>query len=152
MRKIYCIVTLLLLLSLVACSSDEKRGPSEDVVMTGDALELIDKARVAYINHDINGMQKYYTQDGYAAMVRDVKKFESVELTFTPRWVDIDTQGELQVQIAWEGTWNLGEEIIEKREGIVTFIISKKPYLISGQKMTSPFAQPSLDTLNKRQF
>jgi thioredoxin-related protein len=150
MKKIFLACLLIVLVSMAACSSDEKRGPSEDVVMTKDAFELIENARQEYVAKDIKGMQKYYTENAYKAMVRDVKRFESVELKFTPRWVDINPKGEIQVQVAWEGTWHLGEDLKDERDGIVTFTITGKPYKISGQQMTSPFAQPSLDTLNKR--
>jgi hypothetical protein len=155
MRKIFLVCFLIVFAFLSACASDEERGPTEDVKMTGNAFELIEKARMAYVDQDVQAMKNYFTEGAYADMVRDVKKFERVELTFTPRWVDIKPGGELQVQVAWEGTWYLGadikgEDTKEELDGIVTFMLSGKPYRISAVKMTSPFAQPDIAVLNRR--
>ncbi len=151
MRKILTgIMPVVILALLSACATDGERGPSEDVILTDEAFRVVERARETYVQKDIQGLKEYFTDEGYSLMVRDVKKFESVELKFTPRWVEIKPDGTVHLQVDWEGSWRLREDWTEERDGIVTFILLRNR--IKDMKMTSPFGQPEISSPEERRF
>jgi hypothetical protein len=144
MKRTAVFLLALLTLVLSSCATEEKRGPSEDVLLTDRALEVVEHVRAVYARGDVKAMKPLFTEEGYSRMVRDVKKFESVELEFTPRWVEIKADGAVHVQVVWEGTWDLGDNWVEVRDGMVTFVLEPGKWLIRDLKLTSPFGQPDI--------
>lgn len=127
-------------LLLSACAK-EVRQPSEDSLMALEAFDLMDTIRQAYEVKGFKAMAKYCTEAGYKQISEGIKGFDSVELEFTPRWVDIEG-GVLRLKVSWEGKWEVKGETT-KEHGLAVFELKGEPFKLSRILRGSPFVYPA---------
>jgi hypothetical protein len=133
-------VLLLTMLLVAACTTKEKR-PSPDSLLSVEAFGIANGMKDAYVEKDFRRLEKYCTKEGYDSILRDIRKFESVELEFTPRWVEIKKDGDLYLNVSWSGTWKLKNDIAHER-GMAVFVLVGKPLRLSRIIRGSPFNRP----------
>ncbi|GAB4388739.1 MAG: lipoprotein [Thermodesulfovibrionales bacterium] len=137
-RKI--LIIALVVLAAAACSKKEVKRDSLDSRLAREAFEAAEELRKSYVAKDFGGMREHATQEAYDAIVRDVKRFESVELSFTPRWVEIEGDAVILYE-AWKGTWKTGDEAREAR-GLAVFEMKGTPLKLTGILRGNPFDEP----------
>lgn len=134
-------LVVLMAIMTAGCSSDIKL-PTEDSLIAMKALELVEGIRTAYANKDFSSMARFSTHDTYRGITGGLKSFDSAELRFTPKWVEINREGDaVEILVAWKGLWVVDEETT-KKDGTVLFSFSGDPLKISSIKRLSPFSQP----------
>ncbi len=136
------IIILVLIAAMAAgCSSDAKK-PTEDSLIAMEALNMVEGLRVAFQMRDFSSMARYCTRDAYKGITEGLKSFDTAELVFTPKWVEINRDGDaVEMLVAWKGTWKTGEETTEK-DGTVLFSIGGDPLKVRKIARFSPFGQP----------
>lgn len=140
MRRIPFIVFAIGLLFLSSCETGEVKPRSEDSEMAQEAFSIIESMRTFYVNRDIESMSGDMTDEGFKELKKGLKKFDSVELRFTPRLVEISDTG-FTVNVSWEGKWKDGGRIKEER-GMAVFEMTGNPLKVDAIQRANPFARP----------
>jgi hypothetical protein len=136
----YAVQVLVVIVLLVSCGKKEVRPVSQESKIAQEAIGLAETIRNAYIKNDRETLEKHATRDGYRELIGAIKSFDSVELTFTPTWVDIDNSV-VSLHISWKGTWVVGGKRTEER-GIAVFVLEGKPLKLAQIQRENPFRQP----------
>ena len=134
---------LLLLLAgamLVSCGKKEVKQVSHESKMTMEAFALAETIKNAFIVNDNITLKKNSTESGYKDITANAKVFDSVEITFTPRWVDIENN-QLHVNISWKSTWIVSGRSIAER-GMAVFVMEGTPLKVSSILRANPFIYP----------
>ena len=143
MRRLLCIILATAALAAFAagCSSDAKK-PTEDSIIAMEVMDLVENLRTAYVAKNFSSMARFSTNEAYRTIAGALRSFDSVELAFTPKWVEINRDGDaVDMLVAWEGKWVTGEET-QDRDGSVLFSFEGKPLKLKEIKRLSPFNQP----------
>jgi hypothetical protein len=129
------------LASFAACSKKEvKKQPTPEVKTTGEAFSLLEGLRKAYVEKNDGEMKALSTEQGYAELKKDIKPFDTAELKFSPRWVEIKA-GTVTVNVSWEGLWRSGGKETSER-GMAVFELAGTPLKFNGALKGSPFIYP----------
>lgn len=140
LRKL-CYLFPLLLIFVAACGGKkEVKQVSQESKISQEAFSLAEKLCAAYVKKDFSTVQELSTSDGYGAFIKSIKHFDSVDLTFTPRWVEIE-KSVVNLNVAWKGTWTVGEETVSER-GMAVFLLEGKPLKLSRIIRGNPFKYP----------
>lgn len=125
----------------VGCSREEvKKQPSPEVKSANEAFSLLDELKKAYLEKNEGAMKALSTENGYRELRENIKPFDSAELKFSPRWVDI--KGEtVTLNVSWEGSWRSQGAEREER-GMAVFELTGKPLKFNGALKGSPFIYP----------
>lgn len=146
MLRKFLLLIILLLTGLIptACGTQEKR-PSQDVLLAKDAFGHLERLRQAYSARDMAALEHLCSQSAYTALRQEMKEFKSVSLEFQNKWVDIKSDGTLEVQVAWMGEWFTGGEngSLISDSGRATFVLSGRALKLMGVHGSDPFAGPS---------
>jgi hypothetical protein len=130
------------LLLLVACGGKEVRQPPEEALVAKEAIAVAEDLRNAYVHRNFQAMRRYATEEAYSDIIRNIKKFRSVELEFTPRWVEVNQDAtEVTLNVSWSGTWTLDGKK-ESLKGMAVFSLTGKPLKLAGVLRGSPFVEP----------
>ena len=78
---------------VVGCSSNKKE-PTEDSLIAMEALDMVESLRAAYVKRDFSSMARYCTRDTYKRITGRLKSFDTAELKFTPKWIEINRDGD----------------------------------------------------------
>ncbi|MEW6067723.1 MAG: hypothetical protein AB1610_05495 [Nitrospirota bacterium] len=108
--------------------------------MTEEAFALMETIKNAYINKDMELIKDSSTEEGYKELSGVIKKFDSVELTFTPTWVEIE-DSTISLTVSWKGVWMAYGNRKEER-GLAVFILEGRPLRLSKILRANPFRQP----------
>jgi hypothetical protein len=138
MRKSLVLVIAFFVLS--GCAEEVKK-PSEDSLIAQEAFALAEEMRRVYVAKNFWALNQYALPETYGNVVRDIKKFRSVKLEFTPRWVEIKKDGTVFLYVAWKGTWEM-ESGEEERRGFALFDLRGRPLKLAGVLRGNPFKQP----------
>lgn len=131
---------LVIFVLLVSCSKKEVKPPSEDVRVSREGFTVLDDLRKAYLNKNEAEMKALSTQAGFSELKNSVHPFDSAELKFSPRWVEI--KGDLMtVNVAWEGSWEYGGKKQNER-GMAVFELKGNPPRFERTIKGSPFIYP----------
>jgi uncharacterized protein YcfL len=139
MRKI--LLLLLVGALLVSCSNKEVKQVSQDSKMTLEAFALAETVKNAFIVKDDITLKKSSTETGYRDIMENTRAYDRVELTFTPRWVEIENN-QLHVNIAWKSVWVAAGKSTEER-GMAVFVMEGVPLQISKVLRGNPFVFPA---------
>jgi len=134
---------LLLLLAgvlLVSCGKEVKQV-SQDSKITLEAFALAETVKNAFIVKDDITLKKSSTETGYRDIMENTRAYDRVELTFTPRWVEIENN-QLQVNIAWKDVWIVAGKSTEER-GMAVFVMEGVPLKITKILRGNPFVFPA---------
>ncbi len=135
------VVILFIILITVSCGKEEVIKPvSEESKLTLEAFALSETIKNAYTESNIIALQKNSTEEGYNYITANKKSFDSVELTFTPRWAEIEDT-KIYLNIAWKSRWIIPGGIAEDR-GMAVFIMEGKPLKLTKILRANPFVCP----------
>lgn len=139
MKKIL-IVMLMMLAFVASCGKGEIKKVSEDSIIATDAFAVAEEIRGAYIKRDIQSIEKNTTKDGFRIISSAMKSFDSVDLTFSPVWVEID--GDIvNLNISWKGTWQKAGKTFEER-GMAVFVLRGRPLKVDNILRSNPLRYP----------
>jgi hypothetical protein len=127
-------------LLLASCGKQEVKKASEESKTAQEAFRLAEVIKDAYIKNDRSTLEKNSTKDGYREIIEARKSFDSAELSFTPRWVEIDGST-VNLNLSWNGTWAVKGKRIEDR-GLAVFVFEGKPLKLAKVLRANPFRQP----------
>jgi hypothetical protein len=136
----YALRVLIVLLLLTSCGKQEVKKASEESMIAQEAFRLAEVIKGAYIKNDRLTLEKNSTKDGFREVIEARKSFDSAELTFTPRWVEIEDSA-VNLHISWNGTWTVKGKRIEDR-GLSVFVFEGKPLKLAKVLRANPFKQP----------
>lgn len=125
---------------LISCGKKEVKQASQESKMTTEAFALAETIKNAFIVKDNITLQKNSTDSGYKDITANTRSFDRVELTFTPRWVDID-KDQLQVNISWKSTWVVSGKSKAER-GMAVFVMEGAPLKVTKVLRANPFVMP----------
>jgi len=136
-------ILLLLLVGtlLVSCGNKEVKQVSQDSKITLEAFALSETIKNAFIVKDDITLKKSSTEAGYRDIMENTRAYDRVELTFTPRWVEIENN-QLQVNIAWKSVWIVAGKSTEER-GMAVFVMEGVPLKITKVLRGNPFVFPA---------
>lgn len=135
------ILFFIALFILSACGGKkEVKQVSMESRIARDAIGIIESIKESYIKKDLSSISERATKEGYRDIMDSIKHFDSVELTFTPRYVEIE-QSKVYLNIAWKGTWLVGNETFRER-GMAVFLLEGNPLRLSKILRGNPFKYP----------
>ena len=138
MKKILLLV--LACVMLVSCGKKEVKPVSQESKMTMEAFALAETIKNAFIVKDNITLKKNSTESGYKDITANTRLFDSVEITFTPRWVDIENN-KLHVNISWKSKWTVSGSSSAER-GMAVFVMEGTPLKVSNILRANPFVMP----------
>ena len=136
-------IALVLLVCCVVAScggKKEVKQVSQESKTATEAFALAETIRTAFIRNDTATLQKNSMETGLRDITANTKTFDSVELSFTPRWVEIEGS-QLMVNIAWKSTWVRSGQRSEER-GMAVFVMEGTPLRMSKILRANPFVFP----------
>jgi len=134
-------IFVLILFMLAACGGKkEVKKETEESKIAKDAFAVVEVVKSAYMKKDIDTIRKNATKEGLAAIINDINKFDSADLTFKPVWVEIE-QDRVMLNVAWQGKWQKGDTTFDER-GMAIFILKDKPLRVDKILRTNPFDFP----------
>lgn len=130
-----------ILLVVVSCGKKEIKPVSRESKTALQAFKLADEVKQDFIKRDFAAIRQNSTEEGYDAIAGDKTSFDSLELTFTPRWVEID-KDRVVVNISWTSDWVIGGK--EKQDsGMAVFIMKGLPLKVASIERANPFVAPA---------
>ena len=138
MKKILLLLFVVVL--LVSCGKKEVKTVSQESKITQEAFTLAEVIKNAFMVKDNITLKKSATEAGYKDITANTKGYDRVELTFTPRWVEIDNN-QLQVNISWKSTWMVSGKSTEER-GMAVFVMEGTPLKLTRVLRGNPFVMP----------
>lgn len=142
LKYIYIGVILFLGLMPVSCGKEKIKPVSGESGQALEAFALAETIREAFIKNDMDTLRENSTEDGYRDITANSKDFDSLELTFTPRWVEIEGQ-EIYLNIAWKSSWTSSGKQVEDR-GMAVFVLEGRPLKVAKILRANPFSHPEL--------
>lgn len=141
LRGTFCVLCCVLLVLVAACGGKkEVKAVSRESAMAQDAFSVAEALRDAYTKKEFTTIADRCTKEGYRDIIDSIKYFDSVDLTFTPRWVEIE-KAKVYVNIAWKGAWVVGRDTIRER-GMAVFQMEGTPLKLSKIVRGNPFKYP----------
>jgi len=141
MKRLFWVSLVVMALVVISCGKAAVKKVSEDSKTATGSFALIESIKEAYCKKDVSGIENYTTVDGFRAISRVVKPFDSAELSFTPVLVEIDDDGNVNVNVSWKGTWKKGEKTSEER-GMAVFVLKGMPLKVDAVLRANPFKYP----------
>lgn len=135
--KNVALILLACILTVACGGKKEVKQVTPESRMATEAFALTETIRNAFIRKDMATIQKSSTETGYRDITSNRKTFDSVEITFTPRWVELEGN-QLQVNIAWKSTWTLSGRKSEER-GMAVFEMEGTPLRVTKILRANPF-------------
>ena len=136
----YSLLLFVSVLILASCGKKVVKKVSMESKTANEIFALAETVRKAYVNNDRATLEKNFTKEGYRELIGAMKSFESVELTFTPRWVNIE-ESVIYLNISWKGTWVVSGKKSDER-GMAVFVLEGKPPKLARVLRDNPFKQP----------
>ncbi|MCE5195047.1 MAG: Tim44 domain-containing protein [Nitrospiraceae bacterium] len=137
MKKIF--LTIIALTMLTACGSEVKKV-TEESETAKEVFAVAETIKDAYLKRDLSTIEKNATKEGYREILGAIKHFDTAELTFENKWVDID-KSSVTLRVAWSGKWTLRKQEIEER-GTAIFIFEPGSLKLRKILRVNPFRQP----------
>ncbi len=131
---------ILLVFALGACHGKEVKQPSPESRLSLETFAVIETIRDAFVKNEIEIIRTHSTADGYKDITANKKPSESVELTFTPRWVEIDGD-QVTVNVTWKSKWRASGGVISDR-GMAVFVLEGRPLKVAKILRANPFLFP----------
>jgi hypothetical protein len=140
MKKTALIILLIFLMVPSACSKKEVKPVSQESKTAEEAMGLAEKIRDAFVKNDRDSLLRDTTESGFKDIFADGKSFDSVELVFTPRWVDIE-QARVTLNLTWKSKWTIQDKQVEDR-GMAVFEMEGQPLKLTKIIRSNPFKVP----------
>jgi len=134
MKKI-CIVLMIITIVSLSCGK-KKIKPSQDYLMTQEALRITNIIKTAYEKKDHALLRDNLSPELGDVIIKGLF-FEKAELSFTPRMVRI-RDSLIIVNIAWHGNWSLRDKTFRDR-GFGIFVFQIRPMKLIQIDRDNPF-------------
>ena len=135
------LLCVLLLVFLAACGGKkEVKQVSQESRVSQEAFSVVEQLRMAYLKRDFSLIADYSTTEGYREIIDSLKHFDSADLTFTPRWVEME-KSMVYVNVSWQGSWKVGKETFRER-GMAIFLFEGTPLKLAKIVRGNPFKYP----------
>lgn len=134
------VLGILILVLVSACGKKEVKVVSQDSKMAEEAFSVAEALRTAYVEKDFASVADRCSKDGFKDFMDSIKHFDSVELEFNPRWVEID-KTKVYLNIAWKGTWVVGKDTVSER-GMAVLMLDERPLKLVKIVRGNPFRYP----------
>lgn len=132
---------LILFTLLAGCGGKtEVKEVSKDSKMATESFEIAESIRAAYVRKNFVSISDISTKEAYKEIIDSVKHFDSVDLTFTPRWVEIE-HSKVVLNVSWKGNWTVGKDVIKER-GMAVFQFEGSPLKLAKIVRGNPFQYP----------
>lgn len=131
---------LLILFAIASCGKKEVKNVSHESKVSQEAFSLAEVLRTSYMKRDFTAIAEISTQEGYRNILDNIRHFDTVDLTFTPKWVELEKQ-KLYLNVAWKGVWTVSGETVRER-GMAVFLFEGSPLKLSKVVRGSPFIYP----------
>ena len=128
---------LLICIALFSCSKKQIKPVSEETKATKEAFALAETIKDAFIKKDLAALEKNTTIDGLRSVTAYGKGFDNVDITFTPRWVEIE-DNQISLNISWKSTWVVSGKRTEGR-GMAVFVMEGSPLKLTKIMRANPF-------------
>lgn len=139
MKKIAFLILSVVLLISCGGKKEVKQITQESKSAT-EAFSVAETIKTAFINKDAATIKKNASDSGFKDITANKKIYDSVDLTFTPRWVEIEGD-KLLVNISWKSTWSLSGRKNEER-GMAVFVMQGNPLKVTKILRANPFINP----------
>ncbi len=134
-------IFVLMLFLLVSCGGKkEVKKESVESKIAKEAFAIVEIVKNAYMKNDINTIEKNTTKEGLALITADLRKFNSVDLSFKPIWVEIESNRVI-LNVTWKGKWQKDLNTIDE-SGMAVFILKDKPLRVDKILRNNPFEFP----------
>src|SRR5512135_805704 len=134
------VILLFAVLLLFACGKKEVKPPSSESKTSLEAFALAQTIENAFLKKDKETIRLNSTPDGYQDIMANTKPYDSVEIAFTPRWVEID-DAKVTLNVSWKSTWSAAGKKVEDR-GMAIFLMEGRPLKLSKIIRGNPFVFP----------
>lgn len=138
MKKLLMLVLTALLLA--SCAKKEVKPVSAESVAAKEAFALADAVRTAFVEKDMPALKRLTTEDGLKDVVGRTGAYESVEITFTPRWIEIEGN-RIHANIAWKSSWKIAGKKVDER-GMAVLLMEGRPLKVVKIQRANPFQTP----------
>ena len=136
MKKIVLLLLASLLLLSCGGKKEVKQVTQESKAAT-EAFGVAETIRNAFVKKDSATIQRNATEAGFKDITAGRQVFDSVDITFTPRWVEIDGD-KMLVNISWKSTWMQSGRKSDER-GMAVFEMEGNPLKLSRILRANPF-------------
>ncbi len=140
MRKI-CLLAILLIVLSLGCSKDAVK-PSEDSLITTEALAAIDSIKAAYEKKSETDLLNRMDSSLAASVIKNLY-FERADLHLTPRLVTL-TDTSVNVNLNWQGTWHFANDKEVKVSGVGNLVFHKETMKLISVDGDNPFLTPAI--------
>jgi hypothetical protein len=133
-------IALLLLASLLLLScggKKEVKQVTQESKAATEAFGVAETIRNAFVKKDSATIQRNATEAGFKDITAGRQVFDSVDITFTPRWVEIEGD-KILVNISWKSTW-MRSGIKSDERGMAVFVMEGNPLKVTGILRANPF-------------
>ena len=133
-------IALLLLASFLILScggKKEVKQVTQESKAATEAFGVAETIKNAFIKKDSTTLQRNATEAGLKDIMAGRKVFDSVDMTFTPRWVEIEGD-KILLNISWKSTWMLSGRKTEER-GMAVFEMQGNPLKVTRILRANPF-------------
>lgn len=133
-------IALLLLASflIISCGGKkEVKQVTQESKAATEAFGVAETIKNAFIKKDSTTLQRNATEAGLKDIMAGRKVFDSVDMTFTPRWVEIEGD-KILLNISWKSTWMLSGRKTEER-GMAVFEMQGNPLKVTRILRANPF-------------
>ncbi|GAB4406554.1 MAG: lipoprotein [Thermodesulfovibrionales bacterium] len=136
----YLLLFIVLTLFTACGGKKEVKQVSPESKISQEAFSVAEILRSAYLKRDFSTIADNCTEAGYKDIIDSIKHFDSAELTFTPRWVEIE-KSKVYLNITWKGSWTIGGDVAKER-GMAVFLFEGRPLKLSKIVRGNPFQYP----------
>lgn len=134
------ITLFFILFAFASCGKKEVKTVSHDAKISQEAFSLAETLRAAYLKRDFAAISEISTQAAYREILDNIRHFDTVDLTFTPKWVELEKQ-KLYLNVAWKGIWTVSGDTVRER-GMAVFLFEGTPLKLSKIVRGNPFRYP----------
>jgi hypothetical protein len=134
------VIFLCIVAALFGCGKKEVKPESQESKIAQESFVLAETLKNAFIKNDKALLQNNTTEEGFKDVTSNKKTFDSIELTFTPRWVEIEDQ-QVTLNVSWKSAWTSGGKKTEDR-GMAVFVMEGRPLKLSKILRANPFKYP----------
>ncbi len=139
-KVIILFAVLAVTLSIISCGKKKVKPVPAESRRVQESIQRIDEIKDAYLRKNTTVLKSLTTPDGYREIIAKMKNFDSAELHFTPKWVDIKGDS-IYLYISWTGTWKLNQRVLSER-GFAAFVLEGNQQLLDRILRESPFSYP----------
>ena len=129
---------LLASMLLVSCGGKkEVKQVTQESKTATEAFGVAETIRNAFVKKDPATIQRNATETGFKDIMASRQVFDSVDIIFTPRWVEIEGD-KMFVNISWKSTWTLSGRKTDDR-GMAVFVMEGNPLKVTQILRANPF-------------